>query len=246
MRIDQDRCTGCLECIDFCPMGAIRQSDTGGTAYVDQDACVECGVCLRVGCCQFDAIWQPELEWPRILRSQFSNPGVSHPSTAIYGRGTDETKTNDVTGRYPPGAIGIAAELGRPGVGTRLRDVETVARAILPLGVEFEKDNPTYFLFQDLEQVRMRPDVLDERVLSAILEFKTTLQKAPQVLKALHRVAAEIDAVMSVNIGSMIEPNGSLPAQKAAEQAGFHLRPNGKSNLGLGRPLVQGPTGGRE
>jgi len=239
MKADEDKCTGCLDCIEFCPVGAIKEADVGGTVYIDQGECVECGVCLRVSCCEYEALWQPELEWPRILRAQFSNPGVAHPSTAIYGRGTDESKTNDVTGRYPRGAIGIATELGRPGIGTRLRDVETVARAVLPLGVEFEKDNPTYYLFEDLEQVRMRPDTLDERVLSAILEFKTTREKAPEVLKALHRVAGEVDTVISVNIGSKLEPDGTLPAEKAAIEAGFQIRPNGKSNLGLGRPLVE-------
>lgn len=238
MKVDQDKCTGCLECVAYCPVEAIKQADVGGMVYVDQDGCVECGCCLRVGACEYEALWQPELEWPRVLRAQFSNPLTSHPSTSIYGRGTDETKTNEITGRYPRGCIGIAAELGRPGIGTRMADVERVARAVLPLGVEFEKDNPTYHLFDDVTVGRMRQDVLQERVLSAILEFKTTEERAPEVLRALDRVAREVDTVISVNIGSMWEPDGTLPAEKAAQVAGFPLRPNGKNNLGLGRPLV--------
>jgi len=198
---------------------------------------VECGCCLRVGVCEeYEAIWQPELSWPRVLRAQFSNPAVPHPSTSVGGRGTEETKTNDVTGRYPRGYIGIAAELGRPGNGTRLTDVEKVAQAILPFGVEFEKDNPTYHLFEDVSRGKIRQDILNEKVLSAILEFKTTATKAPRVLKALETVAREVDTVISVNIGSMLEPDGSLPAEKVAREAGFQIRPNGKSNLGLGRP----------
>lgn len=65
------------------------------------------------------------------------------------------------------------------------------------------------------------------------------MEKAPQVLKALDRVAREVDTVISVNIGSMLEPDGSLPADKVAREAGFEIRPNGKSNLGLGRPLAE-------
>jgi len=194
-----------------------------------------------VGICEYEALWQPELSWPRILRAQFSNPAVPHPSTSVGGRGTEETKTNDVTGRYPRGQIGIAVELGRPGNGTRLTDVEKVAQAILPLGIDFEKDNPTYHLFEDVSRGKMYQDVLNEKVLSAILEFKTTMARAPEVLKKLDSVAREVDTVISVNIGSMFNPDGSLPAEKVAREAGFQIRPNGKSNLGLGRPRVEAP-----
>ena len=239
MRVDDEKCIGCLECVDYCPVGAISEVVGAGRVFVDEEKCVECGCCLRVRACEYEAIWQPELEWPRILRAQFSNPGVPHPSTSIGGRGTEETKTNDVTGRYPRGYIGIAAELGRPGIGTSMRDIERVAQAILPLGVDFEQDNPTYPLFQDITKGKLREDILGERVLSAILEFKTTVAKAPQVLTALDNVAREVDTVISVNIASMLEPDGSLPAEKVARDAGFEIRPNGKSNLGLGRPRAE-------
>ena len=245
MRVDEDKCTGCLDCIDYCPVGAIKEA-AGGMVSIDEEECVECGCCLRVGACEYEALWQPELDWPRVLRAQFSNPAVPHPSTSVGGRGTEETKTNDVTGRYPRGYIGIAAELGRPGTGTRMADVEKVAQAILPLGVDFEKDNPTYHLFEDVVQGKMREDILEERVLSAILEFKTTEAKAPQVLKALERVAGEVDTVITVNIGSMVEPDGSVPAERVAEEAGFQIRPNGKSNLGLGRPRATVSQGAKQ
>jgi len=238
MKVDEEKCTGCLECIDYCPVEAISQV-AGGIVSIDQDECVECGCCLRVGVCEYEALWQPELAWPRVLRAQFSNPGVPHPNTGVGGRGTEETKTNDVTGRYPRGYIGIAAELGRPGIGTRIEDVEKVARAILPLGVEFEQDNPTYPLFEDVTQGKLREGIRDEKVLSAILEFKMTEAKAPEVLKALARVASEVDTVISVNIGSVLEADGSVPAERVARKAGFQTRPNGKSNLGLGRPRAE-------
>ena len=42
MRVDQETCTGCGECLPFCPVGAIALVD--GLAEADQEACVECGV----------------------------------------------------------------------------------------------------------------------------------------------------------------------------------------------------------
>ena len=53
---------------------------------------------------------------PRILRSR-----VPHESTGVEGRGTEEVKTNDVSGRVKMGEVGFTIELGRPGVGVRFR-----------------------------------------------------------------------------------------------------------------------------
>jgi NAD-dependent dihydropyrimidine dehydrogenase PreA subunit len=238
MKIDSEKCIGCLECVAYCPVEAIHEVGEKGIAQIDEDECVECSCCLRSVACPTDAIWQPELNFPRILRAEFSDP-VIVKKTGVGGRGTEETKTNDVTGRYPRGFIGIAAELGRPGIGTRLSELEKVAMAIMPLGVEFEKENPTYDIFQDVTTGKLKPGISQEKVLSAILEFKTTIEKAPEVLKALQKVSQQVDTVISVDIGSRFDPDGSLPADKVARKASLRIRPNGKVNLGLGKPLVE-------
>ena len=41
--IDGERCTGCGECVEVCPVEGIKLTD--GVAIVDEDTCVECGVC---------------------------------------------------------------------------------------------------------------------------------------------------------------------------------------------------------
>ena len=232
----EEACIECALCMPYCPVSAIKKINGREEISVDEEECVECGCCLRLNICPNEALWQPELSWPRIIRAQFSDPCTFHPTTKVSGRGTEESKTNDVTGRYPRGYVCIAAELGRPGIGTKMRDVERIAQVILALGVEFESDNPTYQLFEDLKKGKFREDVLEERVLSAILEFRVTVEKAPNVLKVLDRVTREVNTVVSVDIGSMLEPDGSLPAERIAREAGFEIRPNGKSNLGLGRP----------
>jgi hypothetical protein len=38
----------------------------------------------------------PQLEWPRTIRTTFSDATTTHPGTGVMGRGTDEMKTNDV------------------------------------------------------------------------------------------------------------------------------------------------------
>jgi NAD-dependent dihydropyrimidine dehydrogenase PreA subunit len=239
MRIDPDKCIACLECIDYCPMEAIKENPESGVVSIDEDECVECGCCLKAEVCPCEAIWQPELSWQRRLRAEFSDASVPHPLTGIRGRGTDEMKTNDVTGRYPRGKIGIAAELGRPGTGTRFRDVEKVLKALVPFGVVFEKDNPTYALIADMATGRLKEEVLNEKVLSAIVEFSITIDKVAPVLKALREVSRQVDTVLSMNMCSLLEPDGTCPAEEAARSAGFEIRPNGKNNIGLGRPLVK-------
>jgi len=239
VKIDQDLCCACLDCIDYCPVEAIKEVSKG-EVVIDEDECVECGCCLRADVCDTNAISQPEISWPRSIRKEFSDPTFTHPSTGVRGRGTSEMKTNDVTGRYRKGQVGIAAELGRPGIGARLTDLEKVTMAIAPLGVNFEKENPTYALMADPKTGKLKEEVLNERVLSAIVEFGTTPDMIPLVLKTLKEVSQKIDTVFSVDVCSLLEPDGTCPAEKAVQDAGFELRPHGKDNVGLGRPLAKG------
>jgi len=51
-RVDVEKCTGCGECIEVCPLEAI--SLEGEVATVDEDTCTECGLC--VGECPNEAI----------------------------------------------------------------------------------------------------------------------------------------------------------------------------------------------
>jgi len=117
MIIDPEICIDCENCIPYCPVEAITVSDDH--VDIDQDLCVECGVCLRSAVCPVEAIVEPDLEWPRTLRALFSNPITVFQETGVAGRGTDEVKSNDVTGRYKRGEVGFGIEMGRPGTGSR-------------------------------------------------------------------------------------------------------------------------------
>jgi hypothetical protein len=205
---------------------------------INQDKCVECSVCLRSGVCPTDALFMPELKWPRSIRAQFSDPMTRHPSGS-KGRGTQEMKTNDVTGRFRRGIAGIGVELGRPGVGTTFRDLQTVSMALAGAGVEFEPNNPVSALMVDKKTGRINEEVLNETVLSAIIECKVELARLKGVLETIKGIAPKIETVFSLDLISRVGADGTIPTVAIARDAGFSPRPNTKTNVGLGRPLKE-------
>ena len=237
MNIDKELCIGCEECIPYCTVGAIRTVEWEGEtrSEVDQDECVECGVCMRAEVCPVDAFDMPELEWPRVLRAHFSNPLIRHPATQIGGRGTEEIKTNDVTDRLKPGYAGIAVEMGRPGVATRFADLETVAMALAELGVGFEPENPVAAIMVDPKTGKLKDDVLNERVLSGIIEFGCKIEQLKEVLGVLKDVSSKIDTVFTLDLACRVGEDGSVPTVAIAKECGFNPRVNTKTNVGLGR-----------
>jgi len=50
--VDPEKCTGCEECVESCPLDAISVTD--GTARVDEETCGDCGAC--VDACSSQAI----------------------------------------------------------------------------------------------------------------------------------------------------------------------------------------------
>lgn len=267
MEIDKKKCVGCGNCHAVCTMGAISLDDDG-KSVVNQDQCVECSVCHRllrnegywpwmvrairrvlsacrlgylaeVDVCPTGALTPPTLEWPRSLRGMFSDPTTIHPGTGIYGRGTEEIKSNDVTGRLRRGDAGVVVEMGRPGIGAFMWDIEKVSMALARLNPEFEAKNPVTQLMEDTGTGKLKAEVLNEKVLSAIIEIKTKLERIPDFLQALEKVQKEIDTVIAVGVASRCLPDGTIPHEEWVRKAGYTLSLNGKTNLGLGRPLFK-------
>jgi NAD-dependent dihydropyrimidine dehydrogenase PreA subunit len=238
MKIDPELCIACEACLEYCPMGVISMADD--TAVIDRDECVECGVCYRSGVCPVDAFIEEKHGWPRQLRAEFSNPLVKHHSTGGAGRGTEEVKTNEVTGRLKPGWLALAAEFGRPSIGTRFHNVDLVAQALAREGVTFEPDNPVTALMEDTGTGKIREDILNEKVISAIIECVFPREKGPTVLKALQEAFNKIDTVCSVVMADLVEPDESVPLGKMLDEMGIYHRINGKTNVGLGLPKFKG------
>ena len=112
--------------------------------------------------------------------------------------------------------------------------------ALSHLEPHFEPFNPVTQLMTDTETGKMDEEVLDEKVLSAIIEVKTRLEMIPDYLRTLEGLQGETDAVFSVGVASRCLSDGSIPHERWVREAGYTLSPNGKTNLGLGRPLFEG------
>lgn len=242
MIIDQEQCIGCEACVFTCTVRAISMS--GERARIDREACVECGNCLRVAGCPTGALQQDELAWPRSLRKYFSDNQCKWPEGMRYtlgqGRGTEECKTNDRTGKFRRGEVGIMVELGRPNTGTSLRDAELVVRTLIQAGARMAEKSPLTALIADPQTGALQEEVRGERVLSCIVEAKVKLEELERVLRLLMAVAPRLDTVFSLGLVTRMEGDGfTSPLDPVLDRMGLKVRPNAKMNLGLGRPLCE-------
>lgn len=275
MKINPHKCVACGNCTYVCPMGAIYIDPVLKRATIDRDECVECYTCfnglsqehlnptlvrtvrkvfaaMRIrfepepDVCPTAAFEPDELTWPRVVRRAFSDPRVPHESTGVEGRGTEEVKTNDVTGRVGPGDIGFTIELGRPGVGVRFRDIQEMCIALAAAGVAFEQKNPITSLMSDAATGTIRSDILDEKVLSAIVEIKVPVSRAEEIIRLVWDVEKRIDTVVSIGAGVRCDPQGSdTIVAPILDRLGYDLA-RAKTNIGLGRRGTPAPAAERE
>lgn len=234
MIIDSDKCVGCEECLEYCPVGAIAMEDD--VAKINQGLCAECGNCFRSIVCPVEAIVRNELSYPRTIRNIFSDPISVFHETGVSGRGTEESKTNDVTNRFKKGEIGICVDVGRPcGGGVALREVEKICKELSKLGITYDSSNPLAYLMANPKTGELKKEVLDEYVISAIIEFKTPLERCLDVVRALEKISHNVNTVFSIGVISRVEEDGEIPAVGVLNDGGFMIRANGKTTLNLGR-----------
>lgn len=244
MLVDEAVCIGCGKCIPYCPVQArsFGRSASGGRTYIviDKDRCIECGVCERANVCPVDAIHMEELEWPRMVRGILSNPLIEFKATGVPGRGTEEIKTNEITGRVKYGRVGVGIEMGRPGVSARWSDVEKVCRAVSKLGVEFCDGNPITHFMADKKAGILDPTVVNEKSLSAIVEFECGEEQLPDLFRILREeIDDQIDTVYTMEIAARLFPDGTTPVTQIIADGGHQMLKVSKNNLGLGRPRHQ-------
>jgi NAD-dependent dihydropyrimidine dehydrogenase PreA subunit len=240
MRIDPESCAGCGRCIPYCPVQAIERIHDG-TSSIREDDCVECGVCTRHFVCPNNCFQTSADTWPRCIRAWFSNPLVVHQSTRVPGRGTEEMKTNDVTGRLRAGQVGLAIEPGRPGTGVRFRDVQVFTSALASLGVHLEPANPLSSLLADPTSGTLLPEILDEKVLSVVIECIVREGDASRILEKLEELEHSMPTVFTVSLARRtVSTRDSILL--TARRLNWSVRQEGKVNVGLGYPPAEVPS----
>jgi hypothetical protein len=245
-------------------MGAIYVDPAINRAVVESDECVECYSCyngmskehlnptvvrllrrlFKMARLRFDpepdvcptsALTPDELTWPRVIRRAFSDPLVPHESTGVRGRGTEEVKTNDVTGRVKRGEVNFTIELGRPGVGVRMYDIQKMTMALARIGVAFEKKNPITSLMPDPGTGALQPEILNEKILSAIIEVLVKVDRLEEILGVVREVEKQVKTVVAIATGVRCDENGEEnDVAPILQRMGFKLI-RAKTNFGLGR-----------
>jgi ferredoxin len=268
MYINPDKCVACGNCTYVCPMGAIYVDPTIKRATVNRHECVECYACytglsqehlnptvvrttrkifqmLRLrfdpepDVCPTAAFEPDELTWPRVVRRAFSDPRVPHESTGVEGRGTEEVKTNDISGRVKPGEAGFTIEFGRPGVGVWMREIQLMCWALADAGVAFEKRNPITSLMSDVATGTLREDILNEKLMSAIVEIKVPVERVEEIVRLVWDIEKRIDTVVALGVGTRCDENGEDNiVAPVLEKLGYSLH-RAKTNVGLGRVTNQ-------
>jgi ferredoxin len=264
VKINPDKCVACGNCTYVCPMGAIYIDPTIRRAVVNRAECVECYACynglsqehlnptlvrlirkvfqmMRVrfdpepDVCPTAAFEPEELVWPRVVRRAFSDPRVPHESTGIEGRGTEEVKTNDISGRVKVGEVGFTIEFGRPGVGVWMHEIQEMCTALAQAGVSFEKRNPLTSLMADVSTGALREDILGEKVLSAIVEIKVPVERTEEIIRLVWEVEKRLDTVVALGVGTRCAADGEdYVVAPILERLGYRLE-RAKTNTGLGR-----------
>jgi len=102
-------CTGCSECIDACPVGAIQLQ--GSIAVIDPDKCTQCEICLRI--CPQGAIYS-------VLdpaKSKYPVPAPQQEPEVIHVRVPEAAPVTSAPARQPsailPALVGVVAYVGR-------------------------------------------------------------------------------------------------------------------------------------
>ena len=275
MQINPDKCVACGNCTYVCPMGAIYVDPVLKRSTINRDECVECYACynglsqehlnptmvrtirkvfqmMRVrfdpepDVCPTAAFEPDELQWPRMVRRAFSDPRVPHESTGVHGRGTEEVKTNDVSGRVKVGEVGFTIEFGRPGVGVRFHDIQKMCWALAKAGVSFEKKNPVTSLMTDVASGTLREEILDEKIMSAIVEIKAPVERTEEVIRLVWDVEKQVNTVVALGVGTRCDENGEENiVAPILERLGYNLE-RAKTNIGLGRITNQATEPARE
>ena len=79
VRLDEEKCMGCTNCIKRCPTQAIRVRN--GKANIISERCIDCGECIRV--CPHHAKYAERDSMNRLLEFKHR---IALPAPSLYGQ----------------------------------------------------------------------------------------------------------------------------------------------------------------
>lgn len=79
VRLDEEKCKGCTNCIKHCPTGAIRVRR--GKAYIIKERCIDCGECIRI--CPHHAKYAEKYPFDEINQYKYK---IALPAPTLYGQ----------------------------------------------------------------------------------------------------------------------------------------------------------------
>jgi hypothetical protein len=110
-----------------------------------------------------------------------------------------------------------------------------MTKALAEANVAFETRNPLTLLMSDISTGTLREDVLEEKVLSAIVEIKVKVDRTEEILTLVREVEKEIDTVVALGVGTRCDENGEENVlAPILKRFGYKLE-RAKTNTGLGR-----------
>jgi hypothetical protein len=83
----------------------------------------------------------------------------------------------------------------------------------------------------------IRPEILNEKVLSAIVEIKTSLEDVTSVLKRIKELSREVATVVSLGVSTRCGEDGEDRLGEILEREGYPTY-RGKTNLGFGQRTI--------
>ncbi len=238
-KINADKCTGCKNCLIFCPDGAINYKD--GKCSVDSAVCTECFVCIRRPVCPEGAFEKTPIEsMLKQFQHSLSDPSANTPiKKGLVGRGGQEVKTVDVDNTLAPGTIRMTIDVGRPGVGCYMYDVEKILMAVTKAGAQLPpgSGSPLALVLEDRATGKLSEECLPYHVHSLIIEATFPDTDLNKVVKAMQSVEKDINTVFTVGLTMHVDDENCWnKALDRLDDIGFPKPYRGKVNMGLGRP----------
>jgi hypothetical protein len=166
----------------------------------------------------------------------YSNPLFENDITGVQGRGEEGIKTNDSRDRFRADEIGVFVELGRPVLGARFRDVEKAVMLFKSHGYGLLAGNPVLGLVDNPETGSLKPEILNEKVISCLLSFVVPTTAAQQLLAIIQELGTQVESCFNVSVALRAKENGLSPFDELFGPETFRL-PWVKINLGLAKGI---------